>query len=143
VTGLSGSEKKSLVVDRWFPSMLANDEATMASLLAEQVDYWCPPSTSGHIPYVNGPELAAFIAEAAPKLYATREWTWHAVVAEGDLVALRGTLRATTQAGNSYENDYQWMFRFENDLIKEMWEVMDTIPYLKAVGRLEKVINDI
>jgi ketosteroid isomerase-like protein len=49
------------------------------------------------------------------------------VIGEGDFVAARWILHATTQhKSQPYANHYHFLFRFEDGLIAEYWEFCDT-----------------
>ena len=50
------------------------------------------------------------------------------MVAEGDLVAVRFVLRATTTLRKeSYENHYHHLFRLRDGKVDEIWEYIDTL----------------
>lgn len=48
------------------------------------------------------------------------------MVAEGDSVAAKATLKAKTAMGTFYDNDYHFLFTFEGNKIVRMKEYMDT-----------------
>jgi ketosteroid isomerase-like protein len=54
-------------------------------------------------------------------------------VADDQVAIAHATLAATTRSGNSYENDYVFVFHFRDGLIDTVWEHLDT-DY--AYGRL-------
>lgn len=48
------------------------------------------------------------------------------MVAEGDKVAAEATMTAKTAMGTLYDNDYHFLFTFENGKVARMKEYMDT-----------------
>lgn len=50
----------------------------------------------------------------------------HRFIAEGDWVAVECRGQVTTHAGNPYNNEYCWICRVEDGVLKEVIEYMDT-----------------
>jgi ketosteroid isomerase-like protein len=51
--------------------------------------------------------------------------TIHHIAAEGDVVAVLMTIKAVTNAGKDYENNYAVHFELEDGKIAKQWEFMD------------------
>ena len=56
----------------------------------------------------------------------TMAWEHHQILHDGEYVVALSSLRATTQAGRDYENQYALIYRFRQDVIAESWEHTDT-----------------
>lgn len=50
----------------------------------------------------------------------------HRIHADGDVVVVEHSGRNTLPNGERYDNNYCWVFRFEDDMIREVREYMDT-----------------
>jgi ketosteroid isomerase-like protein len=50
----------------------------------------------------------------------------HAIHGDGDVVVVEHSGRNELPGGRRYDNNYCWVFRFEDDVIKEIREYMDT-----------------
>ena len=66
----------------------------------------------------------------------------HQVIAEDAMVAIRSTLtgthlgpwRGTTPSGNAIAVDHMFFLRFDDDLLVEVWEVLDSAALEHQVG---------
>jgi uncharacterized protein len=58
----------------------------------------------------------------------------HRIFADGDYVIAEARAQATTKNGAPYDQEYCFVYRFENGAIKEVTEYMDTELVTKALG---------
>lgn len=56
------------------------------------------------------------------------------IIAEGPHVVVQARGQATTKNGDPYDNEYCFIYRFENGRIKEVTEYMDTALVESALG---------
>jgi ketosteroid isomerase-like protein len=98
--------------------------------LTATAHWWGPPSSIGHFdrPLVGAERVADLAGGKTLGSFRPGTTSWHVMhmTAEGDFVAGLMTRRAVGANGRPYEAQYHWLFRFEDDLIAEVWEVIDT-----------------
>jgi ketosteroid isomerase-like protein len=116
----------------FFDAMQASRADLLAEFMAEDVRWWFPQSTSHVIPVahvggrVDGREGVLALLGHADSFFQKLDWRIDDILEDGDMVALRATLRAVTVSGEDYENEYAWMFRMSGDRIIEGREILDT-----------------
>jgi len=54
------------------------------------------------------------------------QFTVHAMVAEGDKVAVEASSQGEHSSGQTYQNDYHFLFEFRDDKLQLLREYMDT-----------------
>ena len=74
--------------------------------------------------------LGQLRARLADRYRATAE----RIIAEGDYVVVQARGQATTTTGLPYNNEYCFVYRLENGLIKEVTEYFDTQLVVTALG---------
>ena len=61
----------------------------------------------------------------------------HDIHADGDVVVVEHSGRNELPDGRRYDNNYCWIFRFQDDLITEVREYMDTQLVTETFGTEE------
>jgi predicted ester cyclase len=77
-------------------------------------------------------------------VFSDQQWDIHHVLAEGDMVAVHCTMRAThsgdlmgiAPTGRQVEMDYIHLLRFEEGRVKDRWAVRDDIALMRQLGAL-------
>lgn len=101
------------------------DLLKLASLYARGGTFW----QIGDRLNLAGPHTQMAIADAVPRIYRRlphgMHFEIHSVVAEGNRVAIESTSHAPLLGGGEYENQYNFLFRFDRDghvqQFKEYW----------------------
>ena len=76
---------------------------------------------------VGSEAIARFIADDFPRLFVKDvDVAFRGVYTEGDRVVVEETMSATLAGGNSYVNDYCFVFELRDGLIHRVREYMDT-----------------
>jgi ketosteroid isomerase-like protein len=124
--------KQSTAVE-YIGAMFGGDVARMTASTTEDFRWWFPPSgVKNH----GLPNPLAGRANAANTLFKlgggsardrshTKLEVIH-LVAEGAMVVLHLLVRAMNAHGVPFENRYVFIFRFEDNLIADVWEFTDT-----------------
>lgn len=119
------------VVRTFLDALGEHDEDAMKPLVSSDVRWWPPPSVASRanldrpivgwsaVPWLGGGATRAFRP-------GTTKLTYHHVLEDGDLVSVHMTRESVGSNGRPYENEYNWLLRFEDGLIAEVWEVLDT-----------------
>jgi ketosteroid isomerase-like protein len=134
------SEVRKELARRFLDGLTRQDRDLSRTIVRDDVRWWVPPSVEargfsrpmvgwGAIPWLGGEGFNS------PFRQGTTNPTFHHVVAEGDLVAVHMNLKALTDNG-PYDNEYHWLFRFDGDLIAEVWEILDTAHATNLLGAL-------
>jgi ketosteroid isomerase-like protein len=125
------TEDNKATVQRFLEGMAAGDQGALEALLTEEALWWIPISASrdGFGRPLAGREAAARLAGGKiTKAFQPGSTTWkiQRLVAEDDYVSSLMHRLAIGANGQPYDNEYNFMFRFESGRIAEVWEVMDT-----------------
>lgn len=114
------------------------DEATLRSVLHENVRFWVPQSAErrGFHRTFEGRDEVVWLLTGQSKAFqpGTTEWKFHHLVAENDFVAAHFNREAIGANGNPYDNEYHMLFRFEDGLIIEVWVMTDSIRAFEILG---------
>lgn len=128
---MSIQERKQAVTE--FLIALVNDDSiAMRPLVADDVKWWVPQSAVlafGLVRPLEGWEQVPWFGGAGWKGFkpGTSQVTIHHLVAEDEFVSAHYNRRAVRANGNDvYDAEYNILFRFRDDLIVEVWEVVDT-----------------
>jgi ketosteroid isomerase-like protein len=125
------TEDNKEIVRRFLDALVDEDTATMRPLVRDDVTWWAPQSAVGtrlperrlhgwsDIPWLGGPGWKGFRP-------GTSTVTIHHLVAEDDLVSAHYNRKAMRTTGTTYDNEYNILFRLEDGVIVEVWEVVDT-----------------
>jgi uncharacterized protein len=123
-----GNSKDS--VRQFVQALGRGDRDSLRAIVGSDIRWWVPASVEARglrrplvgwdaIPWLGGLASSAFRP-------GTTRWTFHHLVEEGDLVAVHMNREAIGVNGHPYNNEYHWLFRFEDGLIVELWEILDT-----------------
>jgi ketosteroid isomerase-like protein len=115
-------------IQSFLDAMGRSDTDAMRPLMTENVRWWFPQSAAdtGAIERtVQGRETLLPLLRGG-EYYKEIAWTLQHVVTEGDMVAAHATTKGTTRTGKDYQNEYHFLFRLQDGLIDEVWEILDT-----------------
>jgi ketosteroid isomerase-like protein len=122
-------DSKAAVLD-FLNAMAARNIDGLRARLTEHARWWSPESGAGRIPVpLTGAQAIAELAGGRTLgsfQPGTTRWDVQHITAEDDRVAILMRRRAVGARGGNYDVLYHWLFRFEDDLIAEVWEVLDT-----------------
>jgi ketosteroid isomerase-like protein len=107
------------------------DRDSVSSCLSKDAIWWIPQSssTNGNIERpLRGREAVVELLCGETRFFevGTLRWEFQHVLSDNDFVLVHGTLRATTSSGRDYENQYVMLHRFDDRLVAEVWEHLDT-----------------
>jgi ketosteroid isomerase-like protein len=126
---------RQLVLD-YFQAMRSDDEAALARVVADDVE-WVPPQSApleGR-PYVGRDAVVAAMRREGSRFFqldTSRVENWK-LVADGDTVVVRYLYACTTLDGRAYSNDYIWTFTVADGKIVRMDELTDTLRFHRIV----------
>ncbi|HEY3737954.1 MAG TPA: nuclear transport factor 2 family protein [Jatrophihabitans sp.] len=126
------AEHNKDVLRRFLAAMAAGDPEALGALLSEDAAWWVPLSASRDgfgRPLIGRQAIAQFAGGKVTKAFipGSTRWEFEYEIAEGDLAAAKVRRIAVGSNGASYENEYIWLFRFNEDAsVAEVWETMDT-----------------
>ncbi|MFG2002335.1 nuclear transport factor 2 family protein [Spirillospora sp. NPDC048911] len=125
-------ENRDVVQNAW-RVFAGHDADQIAAFFTEDAEWLAPPGNATAVALgvpdhmVGKRAIAAFIAEDFPRLFARDVTiTFHGVYADGDRVVVEETMTATLASGNTYANDYCFVFELREGLIHRVREYMDT-----------------
>jgi len=125
-----GTRERKQAVHDVLAAYAESDAAALRALLTDDVMWWVPPSAAGRYPRpISGIDAVLDVLAGPSRSYRkpTIRWTVHHVVGdETDIVMANASMTAVLINGNSYANDYCYVFRFEGDRIAEGTEYADT-----------------
>lgn len=119
-----------------FPN--ADVEALAEIIHPEALDHDDPPGAP------QGFEGARATMLWLHRVFSDQQWEIHHVLAEGDMVAVHCTMRATHSedlmgipaTGRRVEVDFIHLLRFEGGRVKERWAVRDDMAMMRQLGAL-------
>ncbi|MCA9510811.1 MAG: nuclear transport factor 2 family protein [Myxococcales bacterium] len=123
------------VVRDYFARMAAGD-ATAADLLADDVTWWVPQSSSLAGTHAGKPAVLAMMAGGVDA-YASDvpfEIDVERLVAEDDWVCAQVELRAAARDGTPYRNQYHFAMRVRDGRLVEVREYVDTLYVSRTLG---------
>ena len=112
-----------------FDAKLRRDTATLTKQMTDDAVWWVPRSAGrlGRPRPIVGREPIVQMLTSVPLFRPDgRRWDIHHVVADDDVAFVHASLSAITRSGNTYENDYVFVFHFRDGLIDTVWEHLDT-----------------
>jgi hypothetical protein len=125
------TQEHKAVVERVLQALVDDEGHTTRDVVHDAVIWWVPASAAAQfglarplqgwddIPWFGGPGWKGFEPGSS-----TLEL--HHLVAEDDLVSAHYRRTARRIGGDPYDAEYNILFRFDGDLIAEVWEVADT-----------------
>jgi ketosteroid isomerase-like protein len=125
------TQRRKQIVTEFLVALVNDDTATMRPLVADDVAWWVPQSaasTFGLVRPLDGWDNVPWFGGDGWKGFkpGTSQVTIHHLVAEDEFVSAHYNRTALRANGNVYDTEYNILFRFRDDLIVEVWEVVDT-----------------
>lgn len=125
-------ENRNVVQDAW-RAFAGHDADQISAFFTEDAEWLAPAGNATAVALevpshlVGRKAIAHFIATDFPRLFA-RDVTiaFRGVYADGERVIVEETMRATLASGNTYLNDYCFVFELRGGLIHRVREYMDT-----------------
>ncbi|MFI0447932.1 nuclear transport factor 2 family protein [Actinomadura sp. 6N118] len=121
------------VVQSAWQAFAHHDADQISAFFTEDAEWLAPPGNATAVAldvpsHMIGREaIATFIADDFPRLFARDvAITFHGFYADGDRVIVEETMSATLANGNTYVNDYCFVFELRGGLIHRVREYMDT-----------------
>ncbi|MCG5220311.1 nuclear transport factor 2 family protein [Streptosporangium sp. KLBMP 9127] len=125
-------DNRDIVLNAW-RAFADHDAERIAAFFAEDAEWLAPAGNATAVALdipshmIGRKAIADFIADDFPRLFARDvAITFHGIYAEGDRVIVEETMSATLASGNSYVNDYCFVFEVQGGLIHRVREYMDT-----------------
>ncbi|QYB07013.1 nuclear transport factor 2 family protein [Rhodococcus sp. USK10] len=131
---MTDTERTRVLVLQFNEARARNDADAIAALLAEDVE-WHPPAGIRPRPFRGRDRVAAALTGANTSRVLqvdTIERDVVAVVVDGETAVVRQLMRATRIDGETYTNDYCWIYTFRDGLIQRMDEYGDTLLTARA-----------
>jgi ketosteroid isomerase-like protein len=102
------------------------DPDAIAALVADDVEWWISPAVEVFPHHMVGRDMVSETMRFVfGEVYADPQVTVHHAIAEGDVGAVRITLRARALGTVDYENEYSLWVRVRDDRIVQVWEYVD------------------
>ncbi|MFI0355664.1 nuclear transport factor 2 family protein [Actinomadura sp. 9N407] len=125
-------ESKRVVQDAW-RAFASHDAERISAFFTEDAE-WLAPAGNATAIALDAPShmagrkaIVAFLADDFPRLFVRDvAVTFHGFHAEGDHVIVEETMSAVLADGNTYINDYCFVFELRDGLIYRVREYMDT-----------------
>ncbi len=128
------------LVERYFDSVEGRSAAPITDYLAADIRWHLPPAHPFGSDFSGIDGVLGMMAKGAGWLdFATLQIRRHALICEGDNVAVHFELTAQTCSGEPYLNQYLLRFRCCDAKICEVWEFLDTYSQYRA-GLYQQVI---
>ncbi len=123
------------VIQRTFEALAAGDSRPLLDLLADDVTWRVMGRTPWSRTY-RGKEsvLNDLLRHLGARLSGRYKATADRIIAEGEYVVVQATGNAITKAGVPYNNEYCFIYRFEDGSIREVTEYLDTELVTSALG---------
>lgn len=123
------------VIQRTFEALAAGDSRPLIDLLADDVTWKVMGRTPWSRTY-RGKEsvLNDLLRQLGARLSGRYKATADRIITEGEYVVVQATGNATTKAGVPYNNEYCFIYRFEDGSIREVTEYLDTELVTSALG---------
>ena len=102
------------------------DPDAIAALVADDVEWWISPTVEVFPHHMVGRDMVEETMRFVfGQVYADAQVTIHHAIAEGDIAAVRITLRARALGTVDYENEYALFVQVRDDRIVRVWEYVD------------------
>jgi uncharacterized protein len=123
------------VIQRTFAALAAGDSRPLLELLSEDVTWKVMGRTPWSRTY-RGKEsvIHDLLRELGGRLSGRYRATADRIIAEGAYVVVQATGNAVTRTGAPYNNEYCFIYRFENGSIAEVTEYLDTELVTSVLG---------
>ncbi|GAA3526579.1 nuclear transport factor 2 family protein [Nonomuraea rosea] len=130
--GMSSERNRELVKQAW-RSFSTRDKDLIATFFTEDAEWLAPPEnatavTLGVTHHMVGRDaILRFLTVDFGRMFvADVALEFHGFYADGDVVVVEESMRATLANGNAYRNDYCFVFVLRDGLIHRVREFMDT-----------------
>ncbi|MBN6053543.1 nuclear transport factor 2 family protein, partial [Nonomuraea sp. RK-328] len=127
------SEQSRELVKRAWASFSTRDKDLIAPYFTQDAEWLAPPGNAtavalGGTHHMVGREVIVhFLTVDFPRMFvADVAVDFRGLYADGDVVVVEETMRATLAGGNVYRNDYCFVFELRDGLIHRVREYMDT-----------------
>ncbi|WP_067468559.1 nuclear transport factor 2 family protein [Nocardia amamiensis] len=127
------TDKNKAIVQSAWRAFAEHDFDRIAAFFTDDAEWLAPARNATAVALgipshmIGRATIADFIANGFPRLFAKDVTvTFHGLYAEGDRVIVEETMTATLANGNSYVNDYCFVFELRNGRIHRVREYMDT-----------------
>jgi uncharacterized protein len=123
------SRLRENVVVMLLNAIATRDRAAAGGCLTDDVTWWVPQSAGERgleRPLEGRDRVLELLCGESRYVVGTMAWEFHQILHDQDFVVAHCSLRATTQSGRDYENQYALLYRFRGQLINESWEHTDT-----------------
>ena len=146
------AEANKKVIKPFFDAIANAQPEDFKALVTDDITWWIPQSAAGrnferlHSTQderaVRGKQAVTTMLyksgfyrdrRASPE-YEPQQYERHHLIAEGDMVVSHHTLRTVTSAGLDFENQYVFVFRFQDGKVAEVWEHLDTAYSYSRLG---------
>lgn len=114
------------LIQHAFAEMAAANSRPFVALLADDVTWRVMGQTPFSRSYVGKAEVLSLLGQLRERLADRYRATAQLVIAEGPYVVAQVQGQAMTKAGVPYNNEYCFVYRFEDGAIKEVTEYLDT-----------------
>lgn len=115
------------LIQRVFEEMATGNSRPFVELLAEDASWTVKGRTPWSRTYRGKAAiLTDLLGQLRARLADRYRATAERVLADGDYVVVQATGQATTRAGAPYNNEYCFVYRMQDGLIKEVTEYLDT-----------------
>ena len=126
------------LVRRMYDELSNGNSRLLVELLADDVSWTVMGRTKWSGTYRG---KAAVLKDLLGQLTARLEGRYrasaHRILADGDYVVAEARAQAVTKRGAPYDQEYCFVFRFEDGRIHEVSEYMDTELVTSALGAIE------
>jgi ketosteroid isomerase-like protein len=102
------------------------DADAIAALVADDIEWWISPTVEVFPHHMIGRDMVTETMRFVfGQVYADVDVTIDHAIAEGDVAAVRITLRARALGTVDYENEYALFVQVRDDRIMRVWEYVD------------------
>ena len=129
---MTSQQSREIVQNAW-RAFATRDPEQISAVFDKDAEWLAPPENAtavalGGTNHMVGREaIVYFLTVDFPRLFAKDvAVTFRGFYADGDIVVVEETMEATLSNGNSYTNDYCFVFELRNGLIHRVREYMDT-----------------
>ena len=122
------TEETRALVQTYYDTLPTGDREKLASLFADDVE-WIPPETAPFEPVRGAAAVARQLGGALVKAVfdmKTFRIEIHRLLADGDTAVVQQSLSAKTLDGESYQNEYCWVYTCREGRIARIVEYVDT-----------------
>jgi ketosteroid isomerase-like protein len=123
------------LVEKYYATLRLGDRDKLAECFTENVA-WITPESANVGPFFGRDSVATELGGATPRrLFKMRTFkiTVRHITVEGDTAIVQQTITAETRDGQSYENEYCWVYTCSDGRIAHIMEYADTLKASKLL----------